>query len=249
MLSYANLSYSKASKKYAILTRLQNTHILLTGILQNEVIEYEINSYNYLTILTYGAEGVGILVFWYIRTPLLKFPSVSRVHTYDCVVERRFHLQTKFLIYIMCTWLVLFELWGVIGIWTTKIGYHHAWEFYLLNSINGFSAASWYQLSFTMIGDVVPVTKIFLFFSLFGISGKASGFVGPFATAAIIDDAGGNTNAGFGFSLPMAILGFVLMYFVDVDKSKIECRKFIEEEARQAYGMGSIKPIEGKRDA
>jgi MFS-type transporter involved in bile tolerance (Atg22 family) len=48
-----------------------------------------------------------------------------------------------------------------------------------------------------MIADVVPAGKAFLFFSLFGIMGKTSAFVGPFITSAIVDRMGGNANGKF----------------------------------------------------
>jgi len=194
-----------------------NTYVLLTGILQNEVISYDVTTYNYLTIVTYVSEGFGIWFFWYL--------------------QQRLHWPTKNLLYIMCFVLIGFNIWGVVGIWTNKIGFHHEWEFWLFNALCGVGSASWYQLGYTMIGDVVPVTKTFLFFSLFGISGKASGFVGPFAVAAMIDDAGGNTNVGFAFVLGSALLGLALLYFVDVEKSKVECKKYIEDEARDLYKM------------
>lgn len=57
-----------------------------------------------------------------------------------------------------------------------------------------------------MIADVVPVGKTFLFFSLFGIMGKTSEFVGPFITAAIVDRMGGNTNGEFAIWLCLVLI-------------------------------------------
>ena len=51
-----------------------------------------------------------------------------------------------------------------------------------------------FQLSIMMIPELVPKPYMFMFFALFNISGKSSGFVGPFITSRIIDNAGGNPN-------------------------------------------------------
>jgi MFS-type transporter involved in bile tolerance (Atg22 family) len=104
----------------------------------------------------------------------------------------------------------------------------------------------WYQVGYTMIGDVVPAGKAFLFFSLFGVVGKTSAFVGPFITSAIITDMNGNTNGAFAFLLPSAILGFAILCFVDPKKAAMECRKYLEDEARMMYHMtdAEIRKVE-----
>jgi MFS-type transporter involved in bile tolerance (Atg22 family) len=78
-----------------------------------------------------------------------------------------------------------------------------SWEFWVYSAVEGWLVIPWYQISFTMIGDVVPVGKTFLFFSLFGVVGKTSAFIGPFITSAIIDNMGGNSN---GKSLHLTLL-------------------------------------------
>lgn len=73
----------------------------------------------------------------------------------------------------------------------------------------------------------------FLFFALFSIVGKTSAFIGPFVSSALIQDANGNNNAPFAFLLAMGALSCVLLYLVDVDKSRKECDNFVAAEAKR----------------
>jgi hypothetical protein len=82
----------------------------------------------------------------------------------------------------------------------------------------------------------------FLFFALFSIIGKTSSFVGPFVSSAIIDDSG-NNNMPFTFLLGLGVFSVGILVFVDVDKSKRECRKYLEEEAVRVYKMSEVEVL------
>ena len=41
----------------------------------------------------------------------------------------------------------------------------------------------------------------------------------------------------FTFLLALGTVSVVILYFVDVDKSRRECRKYLEDEAFRVYGM------------
>jgi len=89
-----------------------------------------------------------------------------------------------------------------------------------------------------MISEVVPRGKEFLFFALFSIMGKTSSFIGPFVSSAIIERSG-NTNMPFTFLLALGVFAVAILFCVNVDKSRIECRAYLEEEARRVYEMPS----------
>lgn len=81
-----------------------------------------------------------------------------------------------------------------------------------------------------MISEVTPRGKEFLFFSLFSIIGKTSSFIGPFLSSAIIDDTGNNSSP-FYFLFALSVASFlVLLFFVDVKKSRVEQAAFLERE-------------------
>lgn len=51
-------------------------------------------------------------------------------------------------------------------VWTQKFGFHNVWEFWLYQVYYGFFVCPWYAYSFTMVSEVTPRGKEFLFFSL-----------------------------------------------------------------------------------
>lgn len=92
-----------------------------------------------------------------------------------------------------------------------------------------------------MISEVTPRGKEFLFFSLFSIIGKTSSFIGPIVSSAIIDAASssstGSNNASsypFYFLFALSVVSFaLLLLFVDLDKSRREQERFLEDEKRR----------------
>ena len=64
--------------------------------------------------------------------------------------------------------------------------------------------------------------------------GKASSFIGPFVSSAIIERSG-NTNMPFTFLLALGVFAVAILFCVDVDKSRVECRRYLEEEAVRVY--------------
>ena len=124
----------------------------------------------------------------------------------------------------------------MIGIWTNAIGFHHEWEFWLYQVWYGVAVCPWYSYSQTMISEVTPRGKEFLFFSLFSIMGKTSAFIGPIVSSAIIDadttpDKPGNNSLPFYFLFGLSILsGAVLFFFVNLKKSRIEQDALLEKE-------------------
>lgn len=87
----------------------------------------------------------------------------------------------------------------------------------------------WYSYSQTMISEVVPKGKEFLFFALFSIIGKTSSFIGPFVSSAIIDRSG-NDNMPFAFLLALGVASSILLILVDVGKSRRECKDYLEKD-------------------
>lgn len=96
----------------------------------------------------------------------------------------------------------------------------------------------------TMITELAPAPKMFLFMSLFNTVGvssvsrfnalsrdrgrkadrtqETSSFIGPFVTSAIVDRAGGNTYAAFYFLFPLALISLTIVCFVNPRKAKLD---------------------------
>ena len=96
-----------------------------------------------------------------------------------------------------------------------------------------------------MISEVTPRGKEFLFFSLFSIIGKASSFIGPLVSSAIIDATpDGNTSTPFYFLFALSLLSFLgLAIFVDLKKSRTEQAEFLEREKALRLKLAESKGL------
>lgn len=97
-----------------------------------------------------------------------------------------------------------------------------------------------------MISEVTPRGKEFLFFSLFSIIGKASSFIGPFVSSAIIDATpDGNSSTPFYFLFALSFVSMVgLAVFVNLEKSRKEQEVFLEREKAIREKMAEAEGIE-----
>ncbi|KAH9013511.1 MFS general substrate transporter [Lactarius pseudohatsudake] len=87
---------------------------------------------------------------------------------------------------------ILIPLWGMIGMWTDKFGFHNVWEFWAYN----------------------------VFFGLFGLSNRASSMIGPNVIQAIINKSGNNWD-GFPFLFALCAAASLVIWFgVDVQKGR-----------------------------
>jgi len=84
-----------------------------------------------------------------------------------------------------------------------------------------------------MISEVSPLSQMFLFFALFSIVGKTSAFIGPFVSSAIIDASNGNNNMPFAFLFALGTASTILLFMVNIPRSRIECQEFVRAEARR----------------
>jgi MFS-type transporter involved in bile tolerance (Atg22 family) len=53
---------------------------------------------------------------------------------------------------------IIIPLWGMIGIWTTRLGFHNVWEFWAYNVIFGLFQAPYYAFSQTMMAGELQYT-------------------------------------------------------------------------------------------
>ena len=113
---------------------------------------------------------------------------------------------------------------------------------WLYQAFYGLFVCPWYSYSQIMISEVTPRGKEFLFFSLFSIVGKASSFIGPLVSSAIIDASPSHNNSTpFYFLFGLSLASFLfLWWFVDLEKSRVEQEGFLEGEksAKERLGKG-----------
>ncbi|GIC85268.1 MFS transporter [Aspergillus udagawae] len=206
---------------YFLLGDSLNTTVTVIGTLQNSIVAYNTLQLTYLLIVGIAAQALGIYAFWFI--------------------QQRYKLGTKTMFNAIAVGIILLDGWGMIGIWTQRFGFHHAWEIWLYQAFYGLFVCPWYSYSQIMISEVTPRGHEFLFFSLFSIIGKTSSFIGPLVSSAIIDASpSGNVSTPFYFLFALSVVSFVILVLgVDLEKSRREQEVFLRENKGRMLGSES----------
>ncbi len=108
-----------------------NTTITVVVTLQSEVLEYNMIKLNYLNMVGWGSQFFGVYGYWYL--------------------QRKYGLSSKTLWVACSSCIVLLDAWGMVGIWTTKIGFHHPWEFWLFQVWWGVFVGPYYSYCQIMV--------------------------------------------------------------------------------------------------
>ncbi|KAJ7510636.1 autophagy-related protein 22-like protein [Mycena galericulata] len=145
----------------------------------------------------------------------------STLSTFGCwYIQRYWKIPTKTMFVVTNVVTILIPLWGMIGIWTPKLGFHNKWEFWAYNVVFGLFQAPYYQYSQTMMAELAPPGFDNMFFGLFGLSNRASSIIGPNVIQAIIDSTGNNWM-GFPFLFALCTCASLIIWFaVDVPKGR-----------------------------
>lgn len=207
---------------YFMLQETFGTYFNVTGILQNEVINYDPLKLNAMSLVADLSGGSGTV--------------------FVLVLQHYFRFSVKAGVFYGALMTLVPSLWGAIGTFTNTVGFHHVWEFWLAQAWN-FQTAAWGSYQVTMISEVVPAPKAFMFFALFNTVGKTSGFIGPFISSAIIQRAGGNTSASYWFLFAMGCVGCFALWLVDTDKAKADNAAYLEREAEEYYTEKQRKEV------
>ncbi|TVY86682.1 Adenosine deaminase, partial [Lachnellula willkommii] len=118
----------------------------------------------------------------------------------------------------------------------------------IYNVLFGLFQAPYYAYAQTMMSEVTPRGYENMFFGLFGITNRASSIIGPNIVQAIINSTNNNWM-GFPFLFSLCFAASVVIWFVDIEKGRENCRKYVEERklmrvARES-GLTTDEVIDG----
>ncbi|KHO01362.1 Major facilitator superfamily domain, general substrate transporter [Metarhizium album ARSEF 1941] len=204
---------------YFLLGDSLNTTVTVIATLQNQVVSYNTLTLTYLLMVGIASQALGIGGFW--------------------LIQKKFSFSAKTMFSAVTVFIVLLDGWGVIGNWTDSFGFKNVWEVWLYQAYYGLVVCPWYSYSQIMISSVTPRGHEFLFFSVFNIMGKASSFIGPLISSAIIDASPGgqNNSAPFYFLFALSLVGAAWIWaFLDLEKSAREQEAFLLQEKERVYG-------------
>jgi len=205
-----------------------NTTGSLISIIQNNIVQFSFLEITYLGLAQAATSITSTFGFWYI--------------------QKYFGIKTKYMFMITNAFSVFIPFYGMLGLWTTRVGYHHVRDFWIYNILFGLFQAPYYAYAQTMMSEVTPRGYENMFFGLFGITNRASSIIGPNVVQAIID-ATNNNWKGFPFLFALCAAASIVIWFVDVEKGRENCRIYVEERklirvAKEA-GLTTKEVVEG----
>ncbi|KAL8291856.1 hypothetical protein RQP46_002114 [Phenoliferia psychrophenolica] len=201
---------------YFLFADVLNTTVTVISTLQYALVSYNTLQLTYLLIVGIFTQAVGIYAFWW--------------------VQKKYSLSTLTMFVWVVFWTMVLVGWGLVGAWTDKFGFKNVWEIWAYQAFYGLLVCPWYSYSQTMISEVIPEGREFLFFSLFSITGKTSAFIGPFVTSAISARTN-NTSDSFYFLFALGIVSCGILFFINIPRSRRQCRTYLEAEASTLKGV------------
>ncbi|KAJ6561545.1 autophagy-related protein 22-like protein [Mycena vulgaris] len=185
-----------------------NTTGTLVSICQNDKFSFSFLQNTYLGLSQAITSTISTLGFWYI--------------------QKYWKIPTKKMFVVTNVVTIMIPLWGMIGIWTQKFGFHNKWEFWAYNIVFGLFQAPYYAFSQTMMAELTPPGFDNMFFGLFGLSNRASSMIGPNVIQAIIDSSGNNWM-GFPFLFALCTCASLVIWFaVDIPKGRSDAVAWAE---------------------
>ncbi|ROV97537.1 hypothetical protein VSDG_04631 [Cytospora chrysosperma] len=123
-------------------------------------------------------------------------------------------------IYGLLGYLPIVRRWGVGGL-------QQPWEMYPMAAVYGFVLGGLSSYCRAVYGELIPPGSEAAFYALYAITDKGSSVFGPFIVGAIIDGTG-EIRPAFWFLACLVGLPAPLVYFVNVERGKLEAEKLVE---------------------
>ncbi|KAG2229081.1 autophagy-related protein 22-like protein [Thamnidium elegans] len=144
-------------------------------------------------------------------------------------LSKRFGIRTKTNLLLIVGLTTVVPIWGCFGIGLKNFGIRTTWELWAFYVWSGLFTAPIWAWQNTMLAELVPRGKENLFFGLFGVVNKASSWIGPVVIGAITQYTN-NLWRGWPFVLALFVLSLAIIWFIDVDKAKIDIANYLAEQ-------------------
>lgn len=156
-------------------------------------------------------------------------------------LQAKLGLKTKTMLQVSNLTSLIVALWGMVGIWTSVVGYHHTWEFWAMQSVYGLSIGPQYAYGQAFLAELIPRGREYLFFGLVGIVSKGSSWIGPVACSAIVD-ASGNQWMAFPLVAALTLVPTIGIAFISEEKGRAEAAAYLLKETRELRKATNTPP-------
>ncbi|KAH9071516.1 MFS general substrate transporter [Lactarius deliciosus] len=186
------------------------TSSTLVLIRQNEQFTFSFLQSTYLNLVQGVTSAASVVTFWY--------------------VQRYWKIDIKTMFLTVCILETMTQVWGMIGIWTDKIGFHNAWEFWAYNIVYGSLIGPRYSTSQTMAAELSPPGFEYMFFGLFELCDRFAATIGSNVIQAVVDK-NGSTWKAFPVLLAFSTVGCLVAGFgVNVPKGRYAAAQWAVEQ-------------------
>ncbi|KAI0658569.1 MFS general substrate transporter [Cubamyces menziesii] len=193
-----------------------NTTLNLVLICQNNTFQFSLLQNTYLSLAHGVASVISTLGFWCIQR-------------YWKISAKRMYAMTNVV-------MILLPLWGLVGLRSSKFGYHNVWEYWAYNIITGLFIGPSYAFAQTIMAELTPPGYNNMFYGLYGLSTASASLIGPNIVQAIIDKSGNNWE-GFPFLFALSTCAsFIIWFGVDVPKGKRDAAAWAEKRRSNFQG-------------
>lgn len=196
---------------YFLLADGVNTTITLVAIAQTQAVQFSAVQNTYFIMVQGASAMVGVFGAYY--------------------VQAFFGLRTKTALQACNVGCVLLAVWGMVGIWTDRVGYHNVWEFWAFNAVYGLALGPQFSFGQAFMAELIPRGREYMFFSLLGIVSKGSAWIGPIVSSAIVDRSGNQWTA-FPFVAALTLVPTVGIFFISEAKARDEAVEYLAREAK-----------------
>ncbi|KAI9447662.1 autophagy-related protein 22-like protein [Lactarius indigo] len=199
------------------------TTVVLVAICQNEQFTFSFLQNTYLTLIRVVTCGASVVASWYI--------------------QRHWKLDIKLMLLTVCIMEILIPIWGMVGIWTDKFGFHNSWEFWMYNVVFGLAIGPNYSITQTMMGELSPPGFEYMseapsahqenrpqFFGLFGLFNRSASIVGPNVIQAIVERNGNNWKAFPVLAVLIALGCLVVLFGINVPRGRSAAVQWAAEQ-------------------
>ncbi|CAO3638928.1 unnamed protein product [Cunninghamella echinulata] len=143
-------------------------------------------------------------------------------------ISKKFGVRTKVNLIIIVVLSGVVSVWGCFGIGLDNFGFKNVWELWAFYVWSGLFTAPIWAWQNTFLAELIPKGKENLFFGLFGVVNKGSAWIGPVIIGAITEKTS-NIYTGWAVILTFFVLGLIVLYFVDVQKAKLDIENYYRE--------------------